>query len=263
MSTIHKKIIPYSLMTAILSIATTNLYADDAATTKSGEQVLVSPQKNIDWGTLNATASLTTNYVWRGVSQTQNRPAAQASITYSHPWGVYAGIWGSNVDFPDTRGKTATSEFDVYGGWKNTFSQLDDLGVDVGLLRYNYPNTHGIDWTEYYAGLNYKIFDFYVNWSPNTFDLHNGIYYSGGVSYDIPANYLWGIQGFGVGAHVGYYDLDDKTGNSYWDWKLSVSKTLTDHFSASIDYTDTNEKYAVGDHGLDDAKFVFTLTATI
>ncbi len=264
MSNRNNKFFSLLFTAATALIAANGVFAEanasnDQATTKAGTPVQGSSILN----GLSATADFTTNYVWRGVSQTQNRPAAQLAINYSQSWGFYAGLWGSNVDFLDVKGRTATFELNIYGGWKYNFAQLDDLGVDIGLLRYYYPNTTGINWTEYYAGLNYKIFEFYVYWSPNTFDLDRGIYYSGGISYDIPSNWLFGIKGLSVGAHVGYYDLDDNAGNSYWDWKLSLSKTITDHFTASIDYTDTNEKFATGDHSLDDHKVVFTLSASI
>ena len=47
----------------------------------------------------SATFAVTTDYVFRGVSQTDNEPAFQAGASYSAPFGLYAGVWASNVDF--------------------------------------------------------------------------------------------------------------------------------------------------------------------
>ena len=62
----------------------------------------------------SATFAVTTDYVFRGVSQTDNEPAFQAGASYSAPFGLYAGVWASNVDFgeggPDY-------EVDYYVGW--------------------------------------------------------------------------------------------------------------------------------------------------
>lgn len=264
MSNFKHKFFFLLFLVSIDLIATNSIFAQtnsskDQVTTEAGTSV----QNNSSSNGLSATADFTTNYIWRGVTQNQNRLAAQLGIKYSLTSGFYAGVWGSNVDFLDVNGRTATLELNFYGGWKYSFKQLGGLGVDIGLLRYYYPSTTGIDWTEYYAGLNYKIFEFYVHWSPNTFDLARGIYYSTGISYDIPSNCLFGIKGVSVSAHIGYFDLNNRAGNSYWDWKLTLSKTITDHFTASINYTNTNQKFAVGNHNLDDDKVVFTLSASI
>ncbi len=212
-------------------------------------------------GALNVIADLTSNYVWRGVSRTQNRPAPQATMEYSDPLGLYTALWGSNVKFPDVQGRTATTEFNIYGGWRHNLEQLDNFRVDVGAIRYYYPKTSGISWTEYYLGGNYKIFEFYVFWSPNTFDLGPGIYYSGDIFHKIPSQFLLGIDGVSVGAHGGYYDLSNKAGNAYSDWLIYLSKALTDDFKASVSYIDTNEKFATSNHNLDNAKAVFILSA--
>ena len=49
----------------------------------------------------SASLTLTSDYVWRGVSQTLGDPAVQGSFDYEHNSGLYAGVWASNVDFFD------------------------------------------------------------------------------------------------------------------------------------------------------------------
>src|SRR5688572_16866643 len=81
---------------------------------------------------LSLTLAATTDYVFRGVSQTGGEPAFQAGLTYSAPFGLYAGVWGSNVDF----GGTGGFETDYYVGWNTDLS--DTWNLDLGATRYTY-----------------------------------------------------------------------------------------------------------------------------
>lgn len=91
----------------------------------------------------------TSDYVFRGISQTLEAPAFQASIDVTY--GIaYAGIWGSNVDF----GGGETAEIDYYAGFRPVWkSPLGDVTFDVGVLYYNYPNvTKALDYVEIKGG---------------------------------------------------------------------------------------------------------------
>ena len=76
----------------------------------------------------SANVALTSDYVWRGDSQTDSDPAIQGGIDFKHPVGIYAGAWGSNVDFPDANGDTANIEIDFYGGYVHDFG--NGFGAD-------------------------------------------------------------------------------------------------------------------------------------
>ena len=92
--------------------------------------------------------TLTSDYLFRGVSQTQGDSAVQWNLE-AEKKGVYGGTWGSTVDF----GGDASIEYDFYGGyrWEN-----DSVGVDVGIIQYNYNNQ--IDSVEeMYGVLSYKM----------------------------------------------------------------------------------------------------------
>lgn len=72
----------------------------------------------------------TSDYFWRGASQTQGSSAIQGGVDYSNN-GFYAGVWGSTVDF-----NTETEiEYDFFAGYTVA---LDDLAIDVGVIQYNY-----------------------------------------------------------------------------------------------------------------------------
>lgn len=93
---------------------------------------------------LSGSAALTTDYVWRGTTQTDGGPAVQAGFKLASDSGVYGSIWGSNVNFPAA--PDAWTELDLTLGWSRAIGQR--WAVDVNVLRYAYPGTHGSDWNE-------------------------------------------------------------------------------------------------------------------
>jgi len=79
----------------------------------------------------SSTFSLTSDYLFNGVSQTNKNPALQASIDWTAN-DFYAGVWGSNIDFGDG----VDAEVDLYGGYAFTLDQQTFL--DVGIGHYSY-----------------------------------------------------------------------------------------------------------------------------
>lgn len=134
------------------------------------------------------------NYVVRGLSQTNFKPAVQGTVEYSHSSGVYAGLFGSNVSWmgdawqaPGAGGDavdpvlgfspygsnskiSGSFELDLYAGVRNKF--MGDFSYDVGAVYYYYPGTYNLDTSaatgapglkkpdtaEVYAGLGWKWF---------------------------------------------------------------------------------------------------------
>jgi len=106
-------------------------------------------------------AGVASSYIFRGLAQTDYKPALQLGADYTHPSGFYAGVWGSNVrwlkDFGISSGRT---EFDVYAGFKNS---VGDFTYDVGVLRYEYTGTTSRgatnpDTTEIYIAGSWNVF---------------------------------------------------------------------------------------------------------
>ncbi|MFZ9314685.1 MAG: TorF family putative porin, partial [Burkholderiaceae bacterium] len=80
---------------------------------------------------------LTSNYKFRGISQTDNKPAAQGGFDLAHSSGLYIGTWTSNVsDWANAAGNG--QEIDLYAGYSTELPL--GLGIDVGALKYYYPN---------------------------------------------------------------------------------------------------------------------------
>lgn len=103
---------------------------------------------------VSANMSATSNYIWRGMTQTDDSPALQGGFGVDYK-GIYATVWGSNVDFGDT---TTSMEADVAVGYKGAF---ENLGYDIGIVQLMYPNdTDTYNFAEAYFGLTYdfKVF---------------------------------------------------------------------------------------------------------
>ena len=104
---------------------------------------------------VSGNASLTSDYRFRGISQTQNAPAVQGGIDYNHKSGLYVGNWNSSVSSQlYTNG--AGVESDLYAGFKKEVYK--DITLDVGSMNYFYPRaTNGtstnFDTNELYAGV--------------------------------------------------------------------------------------------------------------
>jgi uncharacterized protein (TIGR02001 family) len=90
-----------------------------------------------DEPTLSGSVTLATDYVYRGVSQTENGPAIQGSFDYTNG-NFYAGVWGSNVDFGSYYGISVDvpMELDVYAGITPT---IGPVSADFGIIGYFYP----------------------------------------------------------------------------------------------------------------------------
>jgi len=108
---------------------------------------------------LSANIGATSNYVWRGATQTDDNAAVQGGIDYAHDSGFYLGTWVSNVDF----GSGGEVEWDLYGGFGG---EVGGFGYDLGIIYYAYPDSTDANFTELAlggswewlsAGINYTI----------------------------------------------------------------------------------------------------------
>jgi uncharacterized protein (TIGR02001 family) len=195
--------------------------------------------------------SLATNYVFRGMTQTGEKPAIQGGFDYTHASGFYAGAWGSSISWISDEGMAANAgtEIDTYFGFKNSFAT--DFNYDVGFLRYNYPGTYSVptkaDTDELYGLIGYKwVTAKYSYATGDTF----GVKDAKGSSYiDLSANYSLADTGITLGGHYGKQTIKGPnagTGASaltYSDYKLSVSKDFSGYV-LGLAYTNTNAEKA-------------------
>ena len=179
---------------------------------------------------------VTSNYVWRGVSQTDDQPAISGGVDWSGASGLYAGAWASNVDFgPDT----SPYELDLYGGYAG---KVADFGYDVGLIYYTYEPDDDANFLELALSGSWKFLSAGLNYTlsgeadDDTGAFVSGdLYYYGAFSYDLPEDFNIGLtlgrydfenDGIGDIENYGYYQADlKKSAGDYGDVILSVSDT--------------------------------------
>ena len=212
--------------------------------------------------TVTYNVGLFSQYVWRGMTQTDEEPALQGGVDYSHSSGFYAGAWASNVSWTTDQGymDSGSLEIDLYGGYAGTFGK-SDFGYNVGLLQYLYPGTTNHNYsgtqsapntnaTELYGALNYKWANVKASYTLSDeawgFDNADGTWYVE-ANADIPI----GESGYTINLHVGDFQFDGKSfgvKNShydYTDWKVGVTKAWANGVKAGAAYTDNdaNDKY--------------------
>ena len=76
----------------------------------------------------------TSDYMWRGQTQTQGGGAFQAGVDLDYE-GFFVGVWGSEVDFGND---SASFEYDLYGGYN--FQVSDKLSMSVGVMQYRWDD---------------------------------------------------------------------------------------------------------------------------
>ena len=199
-----------------------------------------------------ANVGLTSDYIFRGISQSQHKTAIQGGFDYAHESGLYAGTWASNVNWVSaTNNKLDNSmEWDIYGGFKGAFA--DDFSYDVGVLEYYYPGTFtgaagvaNANSTEVYASVGWKFITLKYNYTVSSHlfgwtDSTSTVKTQGSGYLDLTANYDLG-EGWGVVGHVGHQDIKNYSVASYTDWKAGVTKDVGVGV-VGLTYTGTNAK---------------------
>nr|WP_269670936.1 TorF family putative porin [Acinetobacter baumannii] len=171
--------------------------------------------------TATGSVAATTDYRFRGITQSSNNPAIQGGFTFSHKSGAYVALWGSSVDF-NTPG--VSTETDISLGYTNTLKLSDTLAptYDVGVIRYGYIGSDskftnpyngdtGFDFTEFYGKLTFADSLFKgdalsvgVNYS-NDYWGHSDEFWYFNVGYSAPI----ADTGFTGLASVGYNKLQN------------------------------------------------------
>jgi uncharacterized protein (TIGR02001 family) len=218
----------------------------NAATVESAQQ---SP--------LTGNFDITTNYVFRGISNSNNNPAFQGGLTYTFlTTGIYLNVWGSNVDFVDPQGFQATVEADTIIGIANNIN--DDWSYNVNFNRYNYPKASAANYNEVIAALTYKIFTLTVADSLNVYGVHeNGLYYNGLINVPLPQKYVH-FSDLSAEASYGHYSLPRSAGLlSYNDYMIGLDKGFG-MYDLLLQYTNTNHRS--DSSGLDTSTLIATLT---
>ena len=242
--------------------------------------------------TISGAATLTSDYRFRGVSQSDEGMAVQGGITISHDSGFYVGAWGSNLAGWGTFGG-ANMELDLIAGFK---VPVGEGTLDAGLTWYMYPSgASETDFAELYAklsgtagplGLTATVAyapkqEALGNWFPvgrpaDPGDKEDNLYLAGDATYGIPDMPVT------LKAHIGYSDGNPGLGpngtsiaptGTYFDWLLGIDIVPVSGLTLSAAYVDTDiteseanlirPNFATLDgNSISDATVVFSITAS-
>ena len=179
--------------------------------------------------TQSGNLAITSNYIWRGVSQNDNKVALQGGFDVAHTSGLSAGVWASNIA-QTYSAADANLELDIYANYGFKVSNID---LSVGYIAYSYQGISRNNFSELniaatYAGVTAKVSKVVANGSSSNF----GYYYELGYTYSIPA-----VKGLDLGLHYGW---NDASGSSSNDEDYSVSLTYpVAGFATSLAYSNT------------------------
>jgi uncharacterized protein (TIGR02001 family) len=177
---------------------------------------------------ISGNVALTTDYIYRGISQTSSGSAIQGGLDWAGDSGFYLGTWASSITFADS------IEIDYYGGFAGSLTE--EIGYDIGFLYYDYPGVSSDDFLEFYGVLSYGDLSGSINYSDD--------FYAGtGKAWFYTLDYGFDLgNDFALGLHYGYSDFDQDvfgTADSYTEYNISLSKSYAG-LDFSVMYTDTN-----------------------
>ena len=238
---------------------------------------------------ITANVTVVNDYRYRGISQSNFKPAIQGGFDYAHESGFYIGNWNSSIswvgdsysnggsNYYSSNSSTSVSapiEMDFYAGYKKELIG-EGFATDLGILQYYYP-TSGIpnsggraanpNTTEIYAAQNF-VFGPVSGFAKVSYAVSTlfGTTNSTGSYYpDLTVNYDTGLYGITANGHIGYqYVAGNQPSNSTWvpatvsnstlfsytDWKLGLTKDFGGGLSGAIAYVGTNAPTYKGTYG--------------
>lgn len=226
--------------------------ADQASEAPEAAAAAEEPASNLSWN-----LALTSDYVFRGITQTDFDPALQGGLDYAFDdSGWYVGTWGSNIDFASPDGPDI--EIDIYGGYGTSLS--DDWSLDLHAIRYIYAGERDVygdlDYNEFFAATTWnEMLTFTLAYAPDYANLdYTSTYFGVGGTWEVG-------NGFSLNAGVGHSSFSDDVG-SYTDWNLGFSRSFGP-VEAALTYYDTTGGYVDGIYGSHSASDNFVLSFKI
>ena len=205
-------------LTTNLTLAAALTLAMSAIGTVAHAQDAATPEHAVSYN-----VALTSDYRFRGISQTRLKPALQGGADYvNNPTGLYAGVWASNIKWIKDANGDSDIEIDVYGGKRGEIAK--DITYDVGGLYYFYPSNDlnpSANTFEVYGQLGFG--PAYAKYSVSTTNLFGfsdskqSGYFDVGLNYDV-------AQGYILNLHAGHQEVKHNGAASYNDYKIGVTK---------------------------------------
>lgn len=198
---------------------------------------------------VSATITGASDYDFRGITQTAGNPAIQGSLDWEGESGIYAGLWGSNIDFGQDGGEgfddiDLNVEVDFILGYAGSFTEA--VGYDVGATYYKYLGSDDdqvdtdFDYYEVYAGLDITEYASTKLWYAPDFSNSGESAWYLEANGDIPL--IWEV---GLALHVGYnagdyWKSDDIGYSEFVDYSVGLTRSFG-HFDFAVKYIDGSD----------------------
>ena len=173
---------------------------------------------------IRGNVGVVSDYVFRGISQSDESVAAQGGVDLILPKGFYLGAWASGVDTPwggiyNKQAGREDFEYDLYAGWQWGHSS-GKVRVDTGVIQYAFSSDpDDLTWSEYYFGATFfKRLRLKASLQIDGLDF--GDYYEASYRQPLP-------NSFDATAHVGYFDVEERQVrdiDQYADYSLGIGR---------------------------------------
>lgn len=159
---------------------------------------------------ITSNIGITNNYIWRGVTQSDDHFSLSGGADYQDNSGLYIGAWAATVDFDDD----TNIEYDFYTGYQK---QINNVDFDFGYIYYGYQGEEYLDFSEVYIRTSFEKFTLAVSTlldSDAGGDFTDSTYFEASYSYALPQQITMNI-------HAGHYSFKEE--GNYQDFNMSFS----------------------------------------
>ena len=230
-------------------------------------------------GPFTGGVTLTSDYRFRGLSQSDRGPAAQGWVQYDHASGLFGNIWASTIDFNDTAAHDSSIEVDLTVGYNREIMENTSAGIKA--VYYTYPDAdtpstganarRDYDYFELLASVSHDYGKAAVSaelaWSPDYFlETGDAVSLKGGVSVPVMEKFVF-MGALTASANLGYQWIDANAAFGtddylYFDFGASAKWEI---FTIDLRWVDTDLETADCSGGLDwcDGGVVLSVTANL
>lgn len=204
-------------------------------------------------GDIEANVAFSTDYMFRGFTQTNNDPAISGGFDYGFDNGFYAGVWASNVNFGNT-----STEIDLYAGY--AFEVADGIELDLSYIYFVYPGeTSSLNYSEFAAGLSLtENLGLGLVYSPDYFGSEESA-----IIFNV--DYSIGVaENLSLDLHAGYSSVSgdddffaDNVGD-YLDYSIGLSTSLAG-VDLSLTYVDNDISGSIAEEIGAEDRVVFSI----
>jgi uncharacterized protein (TIGR02001 family) len=181
--------------------------------------------------------TLTSDYVFRGASQSNEDPTVQAGLDYAHPGGVFAGVFAAHTEFPENSfgSNPGSVELDAYLGFRHELGR--DWSWDVAAFHYDFPDSTGFDYSYDELAANLHFRDVLRFGATASDDASAGG--ASGWTAEMELRQSLGER-YQVSGTLGHYEFERTDWDDYLYWDLGVS-AVAGPVTFDLRYFDTTD----------------------